>query len=182
MREEKSPHTCKALHSAGTRVPGGGKGPEPQGGRSNRSSGRETKGVTTETLLSSASQWRGGWCTRAVSGLVGRLRLPGLGPRERPGRAVVRTLPRGLARRLKEPRKSPAGQRSAATVPKKAGPRLREGPCGGLSLPRRMSQANASDRGRHNPTAMRHAREGNAGCWTTVRAGPALAGVRGRGH
>ena len=110
-----------------------------------------------------------------------RLRLPGSGPRERPGLAVVRTLRGAFTRRLKEPRKTPAGQRSAVTVPKKAGPRLREGPCGALSLQRWMSQANASDRGRYNPTAMRHARAGNAGRLTTIRAGPVLAGVRGRG-
>lgn len=44
MREEKSPHTCKAPHSGATRGPGGGKGREPQWGMSDRISGSETKG------------------------------------------------------------------------------------------------------------------------------------------
>lgn len=77
MREEKSPHTWKPL-TAGDR--GVGRATSLGGERATGAQGAKPSQVTTEMLLNSASQRRGGRRTRAARGLVWWLRLPGLGP------------------------------------------------------------------------------------------------------
>ena len=181
MREEKSPHTCKATHSGGTRGPGGGKGCEPQWGMSDRISGSETKGSHHRDAAEQRLPVERRLVHPRSEGPRVEAQASGVGSQGETRVGRSEDTPRGVRTKTEGAPKTPAGQRSAVTVPKKAGPCLREGPCGALSLQRWMSQANASDRGRHNPTAMRHARAGNAGCLTTIRAGPVLAGVRGRG-